>query len=201
MKRVDKVLVPGYSGRGIWIERDSIIRVTDIEGCQVGDLFAFAAADHTEYLCTGRTREVTKRLFPEVGQQFYTNYYHPILTFLRDNSPGIHDALYPACDPALYRLLPDEHDHPSCHQNYLDESEKLGISLGFVPGPVNLFQNSPVKEGGTLHEGPALTKPGDHVELKSEMDLLLILTSCSYDVDPIFIGGVSTPLLIEVFAE
>jgi hypothetical protein len=144
---------------------------------------------------------VTERLFPAVGQQFYTNYYRPILTFLADHSPGIHDTLYPACDPVLYRLRNGDENHPSCHQNFLDETEKLGIKVNFVPGPVNLFQNTPVVEGGHLRAGPSLTKPGDNVELKAEMDLYLILTSCSYDIDPEFIGGISTPLLIEVFTK
>jgi uncharacterized protein YcgI (DUF1989 family) len=199
METIDRIEVPGYSGRSLRVGEKSIIRITDLEGCQVGDLFAVAETDHTEYLCIGRTREITKRLFPVVGQQFYTNYYRPILTFHSDNSPGIHDALYPACDPALYRYLAGEDDHPSCHQNFLDEIENLGIIMDFVPGPVNLFQNTPVTKGGHLSEGPALTKPGDNVELRAEMDLLLILTSCSYDIDPEFIGGRSTPLLIEVF--
>jgi hypothetical protein len=141
---------------------------------------------------------VTKRLFPDVGQQFYRNFYRPILTFLTDNSPGIHDALCLACDPALCRFLAGDDDHPSCHQNILDATKKLGIKANFVPGPVNLFQNTPVTEAGHLSVGSSLTKPGDNVELKAEMDLFLILTSCSYDIDPDFIGGTSTPLLIEV---
>jgi hypothetical protein len=31
------------------------------------------------------------------------------------------------------------------------------------------------------------------------MPIYLILTACSYDMDEVFIGGKSTPLLIEVF--
>jgi hypothetical protein len=165
----------------------------------VGDLFAYSQADPTEYLCTARTRELTERLFPAVGQQFCTNYYRPILTFISDHSPGIHDSLYAACDPALYQFRRAEEGHPSCHENFLKTAEVLGIDVGFVPGPVNLFQNTPVEGNEKLIFGPSLTKPGDYVEMRAEMDLSLILTSCSYDLDSQFIGDASTPLLVEVF--
>jgi uncharacterized protein YcgI (DUF1989 family) len=201
MRLIESVEVPGYSGRGLLVEKGSVVRITDLEGCQVGDLFAIAQEDHAEYLDTGHTREITGRLFPEVGQAFVSSIYRPMLTFLSDNSPGIHDTLYPACDPVFYRIMSDEGDHPNCHQNFLTAAEALGIQTEFVPGPVNLFQNTPVMTGGILASGPALTKPGDHVELRTEMDQFVILTSCSYDVDPEFIGGKSTPLLIEIFSK
>ena len=199
MELIEKIEVPGYSGGCLRIQAKSTIRITDVEGRQVGDLFAFPQDDPTEYLCTARTREITERLFPAVGQQFCTNYYRPILTFISDHSLGIHDSLYAACDPALYQLHKATEGHPSCHENFLKAATKLGIDVGFVPGPVNLFQNSPVENNEKLYLGPALTHPGDYVELRAELDLSLILTSCSYDLDSQFIGDTSTPLLIEVF--
>ena len=198
MGPIEKIQVPGYSGIGLAVELGATVRITDVEGCQVGDLFAISQEDTCEYLSTSRTRSVNQRLFPKVGEQFYTNRYRPILTFLTDHSPGVHDTLYAACDPGLYERLGAK-GHPNCYENFLQAVQELGLKFGFVPGPVNLFQNTPVGKDGVLIVGASPTEPGDYVEFRVEMPLYLILTACSFDLDETFIGGASTPLLIEVF--
>jgi uncharacterized protein YcgI (DUF1989 family) len=201
MNPIADILVPGYEGRGILVSSGSTIRVTDVEGCQVGDLFALVREDPHEHMCPARTRAVLNRLFPQVGQPFYTDRYRPVLTFTADHSPGIHDTLYAACDPGLYAIMGAGADHPSCHANFLAVVEELGLGITQVPGPVNLFQNTPLGEGGKLIVGRTPTSPGDYVEFRAELDIYLVLTACSFDLDEAFIGGKSTPLRIQVFGE
>jgi len=198
MEPIEKVQVPGYEGRGLAVKQGATVRITDMEGCQVGDLFAISQEDTEEYLCSSRTRGINRRLFPKVGEQFVTNRWQPILTFLSDTSPGVHDTLIAACDSGLYEQLGAE-DHPNCHDNFLKVVETLALDFDFVPGPVNLFQNTPVGPEGEITLGGTLSKAGDYVEFKTEIPIYLILTACSYDMDEVFIGGKSTPLLIEVF--
>ena len=199
MDMKEKILVPGYEGRGLAVPQGATVRITDVEGCQVGDLFAISQEDTAEYLCSARSRSVNQRLFPKLGEQFVTNRYRPILTFISDTSPGIHDTLYEACDSGLYEQLGAE-GHPNCHDNFLQVVDSLGLDFDFVPGPVNLFQNTPVGPDGALTIGAAPSKAGDYVEFKVEMPIYLVLTACSFDMDDVFIGGKSTPLLIEVLA-
>jgi uncharacterized protein YcgI (DUF1989 family) len=200
MEPISITTVPGYEGKGVGVPAGSRIRITDVEGRQVGDLFALVESDPSEYLCPARTRSVLNRLFPQVGEPFYTNHYRPVLTFISDESPGIHDTLYAACDPGLYAFMGASPDHASCYGNFLAAAEELGLHIDHVPDPVNLFQNTPVGEAGRLIVGPALTQPGEFVEFRAELDLYLILTACCFDLDDEFIGGKSTRLKIEVFS-
>jgi uncharacterized protein YcgI (DUF1989 family) len=55
------ITVPARSGRAVQLERGTSLRITDIAGQQVGDLFAFAGDD---YLSASHTRTATSRLFP-----------------------------------------------------------------------------------------------------------------------------------------
>ena len=190
--------VPPYSGRGLSVAAGSIIRVTDVEGAQIGDLFALVQADPNEFLCTARTRVMTRRLFPAVGQQFFTNRYRPILTFLADHSPGVHDSLFACCDPGLHELLGGGPSHPNCHDNFIGATRALGLEVNNVPGPVNLFQNTPVAPDGTLDAECAPTQPGDSVEFRAELDIYLVLTACSVDTGVDINGGKSTPLRIDI---
>lgn len=199
MEATSTTLVPGYQGRALTVPAGSTVRITDVQGCQVGDLFALVRSDPSEYLCTARTRAVIDRTFPRLNEPFYTNRYRPILAMTADESPGVHDTLYAACDPGLYAFMGANADHPSCHSNFLTAIAELGLQVDRVPDPVNLFQNTPVGDEGRLVVGPTLTQPGDFVEFRAEQDIYLVLTACSFDLDDEFIGGVSTPLKIEVF--
>ena len=47
MKR--SVEVPAYSGAAIDVTSGEVVRLVDIEGCQIGDLFAVVKGDPNEF--------------------------------------------------------------------------------------------------------------------------------------------------------
>lgn len=166
------------------------IRITDVEGSQVSDMFAVSTADMTEWLGAGHTRCFLRRLFPRVGDVFVTNRFRPMMTFLADASPGVHDMLWRACDPHLYALAGFEGYHPSCNENFRIAAARMGWNIQEVPDPVDWFQNTPV-EGDDLQlgSGRGPTKAGHHVILRAEMDLNVIATACAFDVRGSKING------------
>lgn len=194
--------VPGYQGRAVEVRQGDRVRITDVEGCQIGDLFLIGLHDPMEVLSPALTRLVNFTPFPRPGQSFISSRRRPMLTLLRDTSPGVHDMTFAPCDPEFYRVLGAGDDHPSCRVNFENAMRALGREIAVHPDPVNLFQNTPVDPQGNYVLGQTLTRPGDYVELRCEMDLVVALTACSTDValegvQPI--GGKSTPLKIEVF--
>jgi uncharacterized protein YcgI (DUF1989 family) len=190
--------VPPYSGTGVRVAVGSTIRVTNLHGTQIGDMFALCVDNPEEYLDTARTRLMCQRLFPDVGQKFYSNLYRPLLTFIHDSSPGVHDTLYAPCDQGLHELLGATGPHPNCHDNFLSAVAQLNLAPVAVPGPVNLFQATPVDDEGLLSAEPSPAKAGDYVEFKAEADIYLILTACSVDIGSDINGGKSTPLEIRI---
>lgn len=196
---VETVVVPGYDGRAVAVDAGQLIRITDVEGQQVGDLFALPRENTRNHLCTFRSRTGNRKLFPAPGEQFVTLERQPILTFLSDHSPGVHDMLYATCDENTYKRQGFD-DHPNCNQNFLDAVSEAGIErYDWAPGPVNIFQNSTVaSDGKTIVTAPTLSKAGDFLEFRAEQDIWLVLTACSYDIGD-FIGGKSKPLKIAVF--
>ncbi|MDH3690460.1 MAG: urea carboxylase-associated family protein [Gammaproteobacteria bacterium] len=193
---VQSIEVPGYEGRSVRIDRGQRVRVIDVEGAQVGDLFAMCIVDHHEYLSPAVTRLVNHCLFPRVEQKFYTNRHRPILSFLEDHSPGFHDMLFAPCDARLYQERGFTDPHPNCRDNYARTAQQAGVQHDIVPDPVNLFQNTPVNADHTLSLNTTATKPGDFVILEAEMDMILVLTACSSER---INDGTSTPLRIEIY--
>lgn len=191
------IRIPAREGRGVRVEAGTRFRVIDPEGGQVGDLFAFNTDDVSEYASAEHTRAALSRLFPRVGQAFVTNRRRPILHFVADDSPGVHDLLCAACDPTRYAGLGVAGWHASCQENLQTAMAEHGHDAVEVPQPINLFMNIPVRPDGTLGWEPALTKAGDSVTFEALMDVVVVVSACPQDIVPIN-RGEPGPLEIEL---
>lgn len=178
-----QVPVPACEARAVRLRAGRHLRVTDVEGRQVGDLWAFTS-DLAEHLSAAHTRVHVDRLFPAVGQSFVTGRRDPILTLVEDRSPGRHDMLVPACDPGRYASLGAPPGHPSCaanlHAALAGQSAPGGYAT--VPQPVNVFMGVRVGSGGELVWYPASTAPGDSVTFRAETDCLVVVSACPQDL-------------------
>ncbi|KAA0080498.1 urea carboxylase-associated family protein [Mycolicibacterium sp. P9-64] len=190
------VAVSAGTGRAVVVRRGARVRVIDVEGGQVGDLFAFAAGDAGEHLSASHTRTSTGKLFPAIGEQFVTTLRRPILTLVDDTSPGAHDMLIAACDPARYRALGVE-EHASCADNLQSALAPLRMSVDVIPQPVNVFMDIPVGANGDLSWLPATSRPGDAVTFTAEMDCVVVVSACPMDLNAIN-GARPTQLAIEI---
>ena len=179
---MERIEVPAREGRGVRLAAGRSFRVVDVEGRQCVDLFAFRAEDVSEYHSAEHTRVHVNRLFPRPGEHFVTNKRRPILLFEEDATPGLHDMLIAACDPARYAGLGVDGWHASCQENLEREMAELGHDSIEIPQPINLFTNVPVDEEGVLSWLPSRTEPGDYVQLRAEVDLFLVASSCPQDI-------------------
>ncbi len=194
---LESVRVPGGEGRAVVVRQGQHVRVVDVDGGQVGDLFAFAAADPGEFASAEHTRVAISRLFPRSGDPVLTNRRRPILVMAQDTSPGRHDMLYAACDPARYELLGGALPHRSCVGNLREALRGHGISVTAVPQPLNIFMDVRAEADGTLRSRPASSRPGDYVAFQAVQDCIVVLSSCPMDIVPISSGGI-TPLELRV---
>jgi hypothetical protein len=181
----ERIVVPAREGRAVRMAPGQRFHVVDLEGSQVGDLFAFVAADVSEFVSAEHTRVHISRLFPRVGESFLSNRRRPLLTMLADQSPGYHDMLCAACDPTRYAGLGVHGWHASCQENLERAMAGLGFTDIEVPQPINLFMNIPVHPDGTLGWEPARSRAGDYVELRAETELVVVLSACPQDLVPI----------------
>ena len=191
-----KLLVGPQSGLAVRVGAGGLVRVVDVAGHQVADMWVIDAADPGRWLSAGHTRDRGERLFPRPGEHFCDQYGTPILELVADTSPGLHDMLFPPCDRWLYesRGLPG---HPNCRDNFLAAVAAEGLSLPVVPDPANLFQNSAPQPDGTLAIATAASRPGDAVSFRAQRDSVFVLTSCSVDYPPLN-GGHCSPLRIQI---
>jgi uncharacterized protein len=154
-------------------------------GNQVVDTWALSLSDPTEYSALEHTRSVNSNIFFDVGQRLMSIHRRLMLTLVEDTSPGRHDTLLCPCNAAIYRELGCIEAHRSCTDNFHEAIGNHGVRLPFTPASLNLFMNVPVAEDGSVDRLPPASRPGDHVVLRAEMDLLLVLSACPQDMTPI----------------
>ncbi|MQG81741.1 MAG: urea carboxylase-associated family protein, partial [SAR202 cluster bacterium] len=65
---ISQVHILPQTGGGVTVLRDQRVRVTCLQGKQVGDLFAFIPGSRGEYLSPSYTLRSLGRLYPEVGK-------------------------------------------------------------------------------------------------------------------------------------
>jgi uncharacterized protein YcgI (DUF1989 family) len=194
------VVVPAREGRAVAVRAHQQFRIVDLEGQQVGDLFAFAAGDISEYHSAEHTRGHVNRLFPAVGEQFVTNCRRPILRLVADTSPGNHDMMIAACDPQRYRGLGVSDWHPSCAENLRTALAALGHTPPVIPQPINVFMNIPVSATGALDWLPAASHPDDSVIFQAEIDCIVVVSACPQDLVEIN-GAGPTSLAVDLLTD
>ncbi len=189
--------VPAGEGRALLLGEGQCFRVVDVAGGQVGDLFAFTAADPGEFASASHTRVAIGKLFPRQGDPVLTNCRRPILSVLEDTSPGWHDMLYAACDPARYASLGAPVSHRSCAGNLAEALAGRGLEASTVPQPINVFMDVRARPDGTLASLPASSRPGDYLAFRAAQECVVVLSSCPMDIVPISSGGI-TPLELQI---
>ena len=103
-----------------------------------------------------------------------------MLSILEDRV-GKHDFLLTPCSSETFEMLYEDFEgyHPSCLENLTKNLQRFGIVEDDIPTAFNVFMNVDVLPSGELRIGPPLSKPGDFLDLRAEMDLVVGITACS----------------------
>ena len=179
------ITIPARRGKAAFVATGQSIRVINTHGQQVVDTWAFRREELTEFMSMEHSRTSLGRVMPVVGESMATNRRRPILTVVEDTSGGIHDTLLAACDRYRYELLGCEGYHDNCTDNLVAALAELGLVPPETPSPWNLFMNIPIGADGSVSFEPPVSRPGDHITLRAEMDCFVAFSACPQDVVPI----------------
>lgn len=168
------------SGVAFALKAGQELTVIDPKGGQVADLLAISSADIREKISSGRTLDYAETIYLTTGHKLYSNRSTVMLEIVAD-TVGRHDFLLTPCSEATFRLCYDnEPPHQGCHGNLAHALAPYGVAEDEIPVAFNCFMNVPVDGAtGRFSVQPPLSKAGDHVRFRAEMDLIIGLTACS----------------------
>jgi uncharacterized protein YcgI (DUF1989 family) len=170
--------IPPRNGTAFRLSAGATLTVIDPDGTQVADLLAYNAEDLDEAVSSGRR---LGREHPAHGRQYlFSNRSRPMLPIVKD-TVGCHDFLLTPCSTDTFlHFYPDKPVHRGCFGNLAHALEAYGIAPDRIPVAFNCFMNVPVDGAtGKLTVEAPLSKPGDHISFRAEMDLVIGLTACS----------------------
>jgi uncharacterized protein YcgI (DUF1989 family) len=170
------------TGAGLIVKRGHRLEIIDPAGEQVADLVSFAEDDPREWLSSGRTIDYANTIYVTTGHTLYSNRSRPMWTMLED-TVGRHDFLLTPCSPETFTILyKTTGHHPSCFENLARHLKPFGIPPDAIPTSLNVFMNVDILPSGELAILPPRSRPGDHVLLRAEMDLIVGVTACSAEL-------------------
>ena len=181
-KKSESIHIEPQCGTGFLLKKGQVLRVIDPQGEQVSDLMAFSEIDPQESLSSGRSIDYANNIYLTTGHILYSNRSNPMFTILEDQV-GRHDFLLTPCSPETFKIIYKNHaHHPSCFANLVEGLSPFGIKPDQIPTTFNIFMNVVLDSKGEITIGPPLSKAGQYIELRAEMDLIVGLTACSAEM-------------------
>jgi len=177
-------IIAARAGWSKVIARGDVLRLTDLEGRQAVDFLCYNAGDYEDRYAAADTMKINGNVFIRKGAVLYSVSCNPLFTLIEDTC-GFHDTIGGCCSSALNRRRYGKPGDPNCRQNFLRELARYGMGPRDMVANLNFFMYVPVGADGAMDMGPSLSKPGDYVELRAEMDVLAVISNCPQMNNPV----------------
>jgi urea carboxylase-associated protein 1 len=117
-----------------------------------------------------------------------------------DDTCGRHDTIGGCCSRESNRVRYGVSEGPNCRDNFLRALARHGLGKKDIVANINFFMYVPIGDDGRMAIVDGRSRPGDHVDLEAEMDVLAVLSNCPQINNPAN-GYNPTPIELIVYAE
>jgi urea carboxylase-associated protein 1 len=180
---VSDVTVPAREPYSAILQAGQVMRIVDLESQQAVDALFYNAHDRTERYSAQDTLAAQAvaggKYYLETGSVLLSNEGRPMLTLIADTC-GFHDTNAGACscESNTVRFGHETKFMHSCRENFLAELGKYGMGKRDLVSNVNFFMNVPIRPNGELTVDDGVSEPGGYVDLRAEMDVLVLISNC-----------------------
>ncbi|BCJ92327.1 urea carboxylase [Terrihabitans soli] len=164
------------------VKKGQTFRILDLEGNQAADTLFFSAMDPAErYSATDTIRE-QGNVFLGLGTKLMSSEGNVMLEITAD-TVGRHDTLGGACasESNTVRYDLEKRTMHACRDSWMlavAERPEFGLTKRDITHNINFFMNVPVTADGGLSFADGLSAPGKYVEMRAEMDVIVLISNC-----------------------
>lgn len=164
------------------VKRGEVFRILDLEGNQAADTLFYNAHDLAERYSAVDTIREQGNVYLTAGTKLRSTEGSVMLEIIADTC-GCHDTLGGACatESNTVRYAHDTKYMHACRDSWLlavAEDEQYGLSKRDITHNINFFMNVPVTPDGGLTFEDGISAPGKYVEMRAEMDVLVLISNC-----------------------
>jgi len=193
---------------GMWsqrLKRGKTLRITDLEGGANVGLLLYNAQQPLERYNMPDTLKGQYIFHLSHPYCLHSDMGHILASMVQD-SVGWHDTVCGCSDADLVqekygtRTFQEAGNdfYRNGRENFLIELAKWGLGPKDLVPNVNLFSKVAPDDEGVLSYAPGHSQAGDSVELRMEMDTLVVLNTCQHPLDPAPEYS-PKPVLLEVY--
>ncbi|MEO8244257.1 MAG: urea amidolyase associated protein UAAP2 [bacterium] len=161
------------------VRKGQTIRIEDSFGQQAIDTIFYALGDFGERYSSQDTLRENGMAYISTGTRVMSSEGRLMLTVTADTS-GRHDtsAGCCSCESNTVRFGHETRYLHACRENFLLELSRHGMTKRDIVPNINFFMNVPISSNGAMTIDDGVSRPGDHVELLAEMDVLCVISNC-----------------------
>lgn len=176
------VLDEVVAARAPWtavVRRGQTLRIVDLEGNQAVDFLMYALDDDAERYSAQDTIAAQGNIFLRDGAVLMSNEGRP-MAVVAGTSVDYHDTIGGACSCESNTLRYGHHtkSQHACVENFLQGNARFGRGKRDMVSNINWFMNVPVEADGSLGIVDGISAPGLYVDIRAEMDLVVVVSNC-----------------------
>jgi hypothetical protein len=174
---VRRSVIPKAEGRAFELSAGQVLRVTAIEGKQVGDLTVLNLHDYRERFSAIFTPAMNGRSLRRADHLYSGPPFFNAMLDVEHDTHGVH-WIGGRCNRLLYEAL-GAADHRNCQDNIVDALAPYGIEEHEVPvDTFNIFMAVDTDDQCTFSFRPPVIVQGDYIEFRARMDVLVAISAC-----------------------
>ena len=183
---IDEVCLAGDPWAKI-VKKGQTLRIVDLEGNQAVDTIFYSAADVGERYSLTHTIQAQGALYLTLGSVLMSSEGRAMLTITADTC-GRHDTLGGACacESNTVRYALEKRYMHSCRDSFMLALSRTDDAASEIPrltkrdvvSNINFFMNVPVTPEGRLTFEDGISAPGKYVEMRAEMDVVVLVSNC-----------------------
>lgn len=172
-------VVPARAPWTAVVKQGQTLRIVDLEGNQAVDFLMYAEADDAERYSAQDTIAAQGNIFLRTGSVLMSNEGRP-MAVVTDTAVEYHDTIGGACSCESNTLRYGHHtkSQHACVENFLQGNARFGRGKRDMVSNINWFMNVPVEADGALGIVDGISAPGLFVDMRAEMDLVVVVSNC-----------------------
>ena len=165
------------------LRRGEVLRIIDTTGRSSVSMIGWRQEDTSERINCADTIKVQWSAALAKGRVILSDMGRVFMSLVEDTS-GAHDVLLGGSTPASV-LAAYGAAVRNTHDNFLAAAAKLGLGLRDIPPCVTFFSPVSLDTEGRFRWDASRKRPGDFVDLRAEMNVVVVLSNCAHPLDPI----------------